>query len=383
MSASRDEDELLSGDDAGSEAAASTPSEAAPAPSRPSRAPIVVALLALLVALGAAGAVAWPWWQARQGQDPTSAVAARVAELEARLDERVAAITAAADRAEASASAVRAELEGLEAREASFAELREAFADLSAEVAGTRPVDEPRWRIAEAHYLLRIANQRARMERDPEGARSLLEAADAILAELDDYGLFPVREAIADALAALRARGGVDRVGLYLELEALEAQVDALPAGRPEFTPADAGPAEPAAAGDEASAEGALRALRERVAGLFDFRVHRDEPIRPLAAPDEVTLLRHNLRLKLEAAQLALLRGDGTVWSDALEDAARWVRSGFDGEAAQTRAFADALARLGALRVDLQIPDVSEPAAVLERLRGRAAPAGGAGDDGT
>ncbi|MEE4382860.1 MAG: uroporphyrinogen-III C-methyltransferase, partial [Pseudomonadales bacterium] len=239
MSASRDEDELLfgSGDDAASGTAAASPPDAAPAPPRPSRAPLVIAVLALLAALGAAGAAAWPWWQARQGQDPASALAARVAGLEARLDERVATITAAADRAEASAAALRAELEGLEAREASFAELREAFADLSAEVAGTRPVDEPRWRIAEAHYLLRIANQRARMERDPEGARSLLEAADAILAELDDYGLFPVREAIADALAALRARGGVDRVGLYLELEALEAQVDALPAGRPEFSP--------------------------------------------------------------------------------------------------------------------------------------------------
>jgi uroporphyrin-3 C-methyltransferase len=111
--------------------------------------------------------------------------------------------------------------------------------------------------------------------------------------------------------------------------------------------------------------------------------VHRDAPIRPLAAPDEVTVLRHNLRLKLEQAQLALLRGDGRVWSDALADAARWVRSGFDGEAARTRAFADALARLAAARVALQIPDVSEPAAVLEALRGRAAPAGPAGDDGT
>lgn len=380
MSAPRDEDEPGSGDDAAGTAA--SPAAAPPEPG-PSRAPFLVAVLALLVALGAAGAAAWPWWQARRGQDPASALAARVGELEARLDERVAAITAAADRAEASASALRAELEGLEAREASFAELREAFAELSAEVAGTRPVDEPRWRIAEAHYLLRIADQRARMERDPEGARSLLEAADAILAELDEYGLFPVREAIADALAALRARGGVDRVGLYLELEALEARVDALPAGRPEFAPAADRAAEETAVADDAQADGALRALGERVSGLFDFRVHRDAPIRPLAAPDEVTLLRHNLRLKLEQAQLALLRGDGTVWSDALADAARWVRSGFDGEAAQTRAFADALARLAAARVALQIPDVSEPAAVLEALRGRGAPAGRAGDDGT
>ncbi|MEE4361313.1 MAG: uroporphyrinogen-III C-methyltransferase [Pseudomonadales bacterium] len=324
----------------------------------------MLALLALLIALGAGGIAGWPYWLAYQGQDPLAGIEARVGRMESRLDTRTEELEAVSERAQRAADALRSEME---AREASFAELRGAFASLSSEVAGTGPVDEPRWRLAEVHYLLRIANQRARMEQDADGALALLSAADDVLAELDDYGLYPVREAIAAALSRLRMQPVVDRVGIYLELEQLSARIAELPAGRREFPP----PAPPSLPDSDADAATWARTLAQRFAGLFDFRIHRPAPVLPLVAPSEINLLRHNLRLKLEQAQLALLRGDQAVWQDALGDAATWVETYFDPDAPGTRSLREALLGLAAVRVDVEIPDISEPAIVLERLRGR------------
>ena len=76
------------------------------------------------------------------------------------------------------------------------------------------------WLLAEAEYLLRIANQRLMIEKDIRGAMSALEAADEVLTESDDIGVYPVRQQLAREILALKGLTGVDRTGLYLTLEA-------------------------------------------------------------------------------------------------------------------------------------------------------------------
>ena len=65
--------------------------------------------------------------------------------------------------------------------------------------------DRGAWLIAEAEYLLRLANQRLIMAGDTVAAQALLKSTDNILMELDDASLHPVRAAVAADLAALRA----------------------------------------------------------------------------------------------------------------------------------------------------------------------------------
>jgi uncharacterized RDD family membrane protein YckC len=218
-------------------------------------------------------------------------------------------------------------------------------------------------RRAITRNLLRVADLRARMENDRDGARAMLEAADELIAELDDLGLYPVRESIADALAALRARPVVDRTGLYLELESLADRIAAVPLDLPRF---------PAEAPSSGPGQGWLETLQDRLGGLFDFRVHRPEPVTPLMAPDQAFHLRHNLLLLLEQAQLALQRSDATVWEDTLGQAQRWIREYFDPTDPEIGALARALERLGQERVSASAPDISAPLNELRRLRGRA-----------
>lgn len=76
------------------------------------------------------------------------------------------------------------------------------------------------WLLAEAEYLLRIANQRLLIEKDIKGALSALEATDDVLKESDDIGVYAVRQQLAREVLALKGLSGVDRTGLYLTLEA-------------------------------------------------------------------------------------------------------------------------------------------------------------------
>lgn len=341
----------------------------APAPARGRRGAGVLAFLALLVALVALAGVAWPYWLLYQGRDPLVALdSPRLERAEARIDS----LQSELDRAR---SAARDAVDAKTALDAEVATLRRAFTDLSAEVASDSPLDERQWRIAEVAYLLRVANLRARMEGDRDGAESLLQAADKLLVELDDPGLYSVRKALAAALAALRAQPVFDRVGMYLELEQLGDRVANMPLDLPVFE--REAPAQPADAG-------VVAWLRATFAGLFDFRVHRGARVQPLMAPDEAVYLHHNLQLKLEQAQLALLRGDQAVWKDALHEARGWVQTYFDARDPQTDALDRALGRLEAERIDVEPPDISAPLTELLRLRGRgeigadAAPAAGA-----
>lgn len=340
------------------ETAATAPAVAPPAP--PGRRGVGLALVALFVALLALAAVAAPLWLLHEGKDPLAllgltpasprldAAEERIAELERELREAERAARGAAETAQALDGRLRS--------------LREGFATLSAELAADSPLDERQWRIAEAAYLLRVADLRARMEGDRDGAQALLEAADRLLLELDDPGLYTVREAIAAALANLRAQPVFDRVGLYLELEQLSDRIGALVLDLPEFERTQPAPQ---------SDTGALAWLRETLGGLFDFRVHRPDPVRPLMAPDEAVYLRHNLQLKLEQAQLALLRGDQAVWASTLAEALGWVQTWFDPRDPEAAALARALTRLADERIDVVAPDVSAPLSELLRLRGR------------
>lgn len=333
----------------------------------------IIALILVLLVLGSIGGTVG--YFVYQGEDPLDYVPIPTIErLEARLDELQTEVSAA-ERTGRRALDRESELrDGLD-------DLGRALTALSSDIAAEAPIDERQWRLAETAYLLRVANIRAGLEKDRAGADALLVAADELLRELDDLGLMPVRERIAEARTSLRTSPAVDRTGLYLELEALGEQIAALPMDQREYAPPprDETPTEEQLLEetDEVEPAGWTGTLRETVAGLVDFRIHRPSPVRTLSEPGEADFVRHNLALKIEQAQLALLRKDAEVWRLALEDAARWTRDYFDLESTSVRAVLADLERLTEERVEVPAPDLSAPHEELLRLRSRASFLGG------
>ena len=84
------------------------------------------------------------------------------------------------------------------------------------------------WLLAEAEYLARLAQQRIQTERSVQSPLALLESVDLILTQMDDPNLLAARTAVAEDIAKLRLTTDIDREGMYIELQALAANIEAL-----------------------------------------------------------------------------------------------------------------------------------------------------------
>nr|WP_297401593.1 uroporphyrinogen-III C-methyltransferase [uncultured Marinobacter sp.] len=232
------------------------------------------------------------------------------------------------------------------------------------------------WLLAEAEYLLRIANQRLMIEKDIRGALSALQSADEVLAESDDIGVYPVRQQLAREILALKGLTGVDRTGLYLKLEAVIGSVHQLTdqalihARAPDFATADSDNP----VGTEPNA--LVRAWRQFTDTLQQVIVVRrmDEPVKPLLSPDQSAYARLNLQLMLEEAELAVLRGNQLLYQRALTKARAAILDWYDASHPRVKAITATLTELAERNVDPELPDISQSLDLLkERLAGRLA----------
>ncbi len=184
------------------------------------------------------------------------------------------------------------------------------------------------WLLAEAEYLLRLAQQRLLMERSGSGAVALLVAADDILRQVDDADLFPVRDKLQRDITQLKLLPQVDRQGLYLQLLAVIGQIEQLPMipvwQAESLTVERTGDEQPVSDVAETGVWPTVKASFWRVmAQLKDqVRIRRDdEPLQPLLPPDAGGYLKQNLRFLLEQAQLAMLREETAVYQASLAQA--------------------------------------------------------------
>ncbi|MAK49234.1 uroporphyrinogen-III C-methyltransferase [Marinobacter sp. UBA2498] len=233
------------------------------------------------------------------------------------------------------------------------------------------------WLLAEAEYLLRIANQRLMIEKDIRGAMSALEAADEVLTESDDIGVYPVRQQLAREILALKGLTGVDRTGLYLTLEAAIDSIHQLTdqalisENAPGFV-VNAAQGESAGTGEEPGA--VVQAWNKVKATLMQVVVVRrmDEPVKPLLSPDQSAYARLNLQLMLEEAEMAVLRGNQPLYERALTKARTTIDDWYNASNPRVTALSETLAELAGKNVDPELPDISQSLDLLkERLAGR------------
>tara|TARA_R110002110_G_scaffold199015_2_gene409743 strand:+ start:35805 stop:37001 length:1197 start_codon:yes stop_codon:yes gene_type:complete len=343
-----------------------------------------IAWLALLLVLGLGGGAGWLLWQA---QEREAQLLQRLAALEA--DDRSA--PAPADAASgAEVSGVRAEVEALERQfgalqpqlqeqrqtvrqqrealqeqvgrlqtlEAQLREQRSELADLSGG-------DQDGWLLAEVEYLLRLANQRLLMAGDAVSARGLLQSADTILRQLEDVALHPVRRAVAADIAALRALPEIDTEGLYLRLSALVDQVAGLVIF--ELPEREAAPV----AQEPDDWQQRLRQGYEQALQTLSRYVtvrRREMPFEALVDPQWEALLRQNLVMLLQQAQVALLSGNQPLYQASLQRARRWLTEYYLADDAATAAAARELDELAAQPIAVEFPDISRSLLQLDAV---------------
>ncbi|MBU2709473.1 uroporphyrinogen-III C-methyltransferase [Zooshikella harenae] len=244
-------------------------------------------------------------------------------------------------------------------------DLSESLSNLRQQFNQMQGTSRDDWQLAEVEYMLRLANQRLLTEKDANGVEAILASADKILAGLDNYSLYPVREALAKDLVAVRAIPSIDLEGLYLQLSALEGAITRLPLIPPAGYEPEA-PAQVAAINEESGEKGILEHAKSRIEGLwngftqyFRFSTDRDKPVELLLTPNEELYLRHNLRLMLEQAQLALLQGQQEIYLNSLSKAELWIKTYFSLSNRDAESMLGQLDELQDVKLTQKMPDIS------------------------
>lgn len=208
------------------------------------------------------------------------------------------------------------------------------------------------WLIADAEYLLSIANQRLYLMGDINTTREALEAADQRLRESGDAGAFKIREQIAKDMTAIRNVAVADIVGMYASIQALQDQVDTLTL----FLPYTGKALTPPKAVQE-STDKEDHNLLDQLEGMVTIR-HTEHPIKEILTPEEAQFIREQLRVKLEMVKIALVQQNEQLYQSSLADAKKWVEQNF-AKNAETSKFIAELDRFNAIKIRSHFPDIS------------------------
>ena len=328
----------------------------------PSNAIAYFALIIAITAFSGLGWVTWTEYQERDDSEDSIALEARFKALEARLSELGGDKAATEEQIRSVAGELDAVSQAYQTLALEQQEVARHALVLESQLSRLTSTDRSDWKLAEAEYLLRLANHRLRLAGETAGAMSLLGSADDILQQLDDPALITVREEIASELLQLKAMAGRDVQGVYLRLAALSELVWTLPmAFEPVLQQAEA----------TVEAQVPVSGWRARLASLLDtlstyFVVQRlEHAIEPMASPEQQHYFREELRLGLEQAQSALLTSRSAVYESALRKAMNLVQLHFDLEHQRTRTMVSELRVLQDYEADPELPDIGTSLNVL------------------
>ena len=333
-----------------------------------------IAWLALFIALIAAAGIGYTIFQDWRAESAATQSASSLAELGSRLassteslsslERSLAELTVADSRITSELNALQADLENrislLDSLPSRMSNLENSISTLQGVSTGARNT----WLLAEAEYYMQIANAQLQLAGNPHLAALALGMADERIVQLSDPALTGVRRALSDELAALDVMEKPDIEGITLTLSSLARVVDSLPLRQAASTGIDE---DTAVDPDLSGASRAWASVKGAVSGLVRV-TPPNETAAPLMTPDAVYFLRTNLTLQLQAARLALLRGEQAVFEQSLDDAARWLDLYFDAESAQVRGAKATLAEIRSGLFAVAPPDISESLRLLRQF---------------
>lgn len=225
------------------------------------------------------------------------------------------------------------------------------------------PKVRQRWLISRVADATAVAEQALVIAHDPAQAEQALLAADRMLSSQGDIELLSLRRALQQDLTVLAGLLRVDVAGVYLRLQNLDRRFATL------ALPRETGQrllATPSASGVDASdsPQGLWAKGLEKFRALIVIRDY-DEPLQPLLDASRLQLVRDQLGLLVNQAELALLRADGVVYRAALESLSLRIQQQLSAlPSATLTPLLNELAALQALQVQVPMPTLSTRSAL-------------------
>jgi uroporphyrin-3 C-methyltransferase/uroporphyrinogen III methyltransferase/synthase len=223
------------------------------------------------------------------------------------------------------------------------------------------------WLIADAEYLLSIANQRLHLMGDVNTTRMALEAADQRLRESGDTAAFKVREQIAKEIAGLLNVTVPDIVGMYSSVQLLKDKAKQLAvilpyAGKPLTQSNKIHDHQE----DLEDTHGALGAALNLLEGYVTVR-HSDQPVTEILTEEEVVFIRQQLNVKLEMIKISLVQQNDVLYKSNIADTKQWLSKNFT-QNKHAKSFHAELDRLSTIQLQSQFPDISQSLKMLKDI---------------
>lgn len=339
-------------------------------------------LAGLLAGLAAASYFGWQYAQQYLAQQSasearTTQLAARLVGIEQRLD-RINQ-TAAADalgqtqQVQRVSDELRALADSNQLQTDELLSLQTQLGDWAARFGTGDKTRQSSWQLAEAEWLLWLANMRLQLQHQYAGAITALGHADQLLQQVNHPQMRQVRALIAEEVITLKTTERPDIDSIALVLLALSNQAAELPL--PE-RPRPAGDVQaPMLNGDAAENPAGTAQWRKVLAGVWqEIRglvvIRRQEKnLRPWLSENEEQLVYQGLQVRLDASRLAALRGQNTLFQQSVRSAQTWLLTWFDSDSSAVQAVDSELDALATQKITLELPDISASLTALRELR--------------
>ncbi len=220
------------------------------------------------------------------------------------------------------------------------------------------------WMLAEAEYFLSLASEQLILKRNATIAISAMEVADGRLRRADLPEVLAVRDEIAKAIVTLRKLEHPDIAGHALKLSALISAVPEMPTSRAQQGNAGGTSNSP----PPTESNNPWVQMWAAITRMIVVR-HGDQELPSLLTPEQLTLLRLNLQLRLESARAALMRNDQTNFLAAVREAREGFKTYFDTSSPQVASAIADLEELEHVDISFLTPDISAPLQALRNVR--------------
>ncbi len=229
--------------------------------------------------------------------------------------------------------------------------------------------------LIEVERLVTLAAQELQVTGNVAAALAALQSADARLARLERPQLVSLRRAIGRDIERLRSVPAVDLTGLALKLDQIAQGADTWPllaevAARP--ARAAEAKADTEKKAGETAADGFAARLRAWLAReLGDLvRIREvDTPDALLLTAAQQQLVRHQLRLRLLNARLALLARNDRLFRADLAEAQTLLARYFDTKHPSAAAAALQLRQIAQATLNVELPALNDSLGALRALR--------------
>ncbi len=221
------------------------------------------------------------------------------------------------------------------------------------------------WLIADAEYLLTVANQRLHLVGDVNAAIKALTAADERLRESGSGSVFKVREQIAEEISLLKNVQVPDIVGIYSKLKLISKNSQELTIRLP--YPGKQITVELGSNIDnEQDVDPWLTDLLSDLNGLVSIR-RVEQPVRAIITQEDAHFIKQQLKLKIEVAILSLLQHQDDLFKQDLEESKKWVQSNYEINEQAEQVILE-IKELQDTPIHSDVPDVSKSLSMLRNI---------------